>query len=130
MVVQMGDVLTPNGWANQEARAEFVGMVECSMVMQFLKNGGYGMDTSNKYEVDLGNAKQRLWCNGRPQHEFLSHGKSLVSMEGKFWNGRGFTQFMSSFTYVLYIFFTHAQSGKHNAGIDVDMYIMPLFSRS
>jgi hypothetical protein len=79
--------LTPNSWANQEAQTEFAGMVECSMVMQFLKNGGYGMDTSNKYEVDLRNAKQRLWCNGRDQHEFLSHGKSLVSMGGKFWNG-------------------------------------------
>ena len=32
---------------------EFAGMLECGMVMKFLKNAGYRMDTSNKYEVDL-----------------------------------------------------------------------------
>ena len=87
MAHDWGGALTPNDWANQEAWTEFAGMVEWSIVMKFLKNARYRTDPPNKYEVDLQNAKQRLWCNRSPQHEFLSHRKSLVRLGGKFWNG-------------------------------------------
>ena len=68
-------------------------------------------------------------CKTKIVVQWKSPTRIFVSQEiagesgGKFWNDWGFTHFLSGFTIVLSIFFTHAQSHKHNMCIDVVMLL-------